>query len=104
MKKIGFIGLGRMGLPMTKNLLKAGYETYVVSRSRSPIEEAISLGAKEASSARELIRTVDLAFTCLPTPQSVIDVYQGNNGIIEGLAEGKIIIDTSTISPDLSRN
>jgi 3-hydroxyisobutyrate dehydrogenase-like beta-hydroxyacid dehydrogenase len=100
--KVGFIGLGTMGLPMTKNLLKAGYETYVVSRSRPPIEEALSLGAKEAQSPRELIESVDIVLTCLPLPHSILEVYEGENGLIAGASPGKIIIDHSTVSPELN--
>ncbi|WP_096199200.1 NAD(P)-dependent oxidoreductase [Bacillus sp. FJAT-45350] len=101
--KVGFIGLGTMGLPMTKNIISAGYETYVVSRSRPPIEEAVSLGAKEAASPKELIETVDIVLTCLPLPESIIDVYEGENGLIAGATEGKIIVDHSTVSPELNK-
>lgn len=103
MKKIGFIGLGIMGLPMAANLIKAGYDTYVVSRSRPPIEKAIALGAKEASSPKELAETADILLTCLPNPQAAVDVYEGSRGIIAGVSEGKIVVDTSTISPNQSR-
>ncbi|MEH7115193.1 NAD(P)-dependent oxidoreductase [Neobacillus niacini] len=103
MKKIGFLGLGAMGLPMTKNILKAGYDTYVLSRSRPPIEEAISYGAIEVSSPKELIETVDILCTCLPVPHTIIQVYEGSNGIIEGISEGKIVIEHSTINPELSK-
>lgn len=101
--KVGFIGLGTMGLPMTKNLLKAGFDTYVVSRSRGPIEEAIATGAKEARTPKELVETVDVVLTCLPLPQSIIDVYEGDNGVIAGASAGKIIIDHSTVSPELNK-
>lgn len=100
--KVGFIGLGTMGLPMTKNLLKAGLETYVVSRSRPPIEEAVSLGAIEASSPKDLIEKVDIVMTCLPYPETVIEVYEGENGLVAGASEGKIVIDHSTVGPDLN--
>lgn len=102
--KLGFIGLGTMGLPMTKNLLKAGYETYVVSRSRPPIEEAVSCGAIEAKSPKELMEIVDIAFTCLPFPHSITEVYEGENGLVAGASEGKIVIDHSTVGPDLNEH
>lgn len=95
--KVGFIGLGTMGLPMTKHLVKKGYETFVVSRSRGPIEKALAFGAKEASSPRELIEIVDVVMTCLPVPQTIIDVYEGDDGLIAGATPGKIIIDHSTV-------
>lgn len=100
--KVGFIGLGTMGLPMTKNLLKAGIETHVVSRSRPPIEEAVSLGAIEASSPKDLIEKVDIVLTCLPFPHSITEVYEGENGLVAGATEGKIVIDHSTVGPDLN--
>ncbi|WP_026674437.1 NAD(P)-dependent oxidoreductase [Alkalihalobacterium bogoriense] len=101
--KIGFIGLGTMGLPMTANLLQAGYETYVVSRSRPPIEQALSMGAIEMESPKTLIEQVDIVFTCLPLPASIYEVYDGDNGLIAGATSGKIIIDHSTISPALNK-
>ncbi|UOE92988.1 NAD(P)-dependent oxidoreductase [Alkalihalobacillus sp. LMS39] len=101
--KIGFIGLGTMGLPMTRNLLQAGYETYVVSRSRPPIEQAISMGAIEVASPKALVEKVDVVFTCLPLPASIYEVFDGENGLIAGASAGKIIIDHSTISPALNK-
>ncbi|WP_216828118.1 NAD(P)-dependent oxidoreductase [Alkalihalobacterium elongatum] len=101
--KIGFIGLGTMGLPMTKNILAAGYDTYVVSRSRPPIEEAVNSGAKEVKSPRELVEICDIILTCLPLPQHILDVYEGENGLIAGATEGKLIIDHSTVSPELNQ-
>lgn len=101
--KIGFIGLGTMGLPMTRNLLQDGYETYVVSRSRPPIEQAISMGAIEVASPKALVEKVDVVFTCLPLPASIYEVFDGENGLIAGASAGKIIIDHSTISPALNK-
>ncbi len=98
MKRVGFIGLGTMGLPMTKHLIDAGYETFVASRSRGPIEEAIAYGAKEAHSPKELMEQVDIVMTCLPLPETIIAVYEGEDGLIAGASEGKIIIDHSTVN------
>jgi 3-hydroxyisobutyrate dehydrogenase-like beta-hydroxyacid dehydrogenase len=103
-QKVGFIGLGNMGLPMAKNLIKAGYDTYIMSRSRGPIEEAIFLGAKEIPSPKKLIENVDILFTCLPNPQTNIEIYEGQDGILKGVSSGKIIIDLSTVKPDLSQH
>ncbi|WP_088104957.1 NAD(P)-dependent oxidoreductase [Halalkalibacter urbisdiaboli] len=97
MKRVGFIGLGTMGLPMAKHLLDAGFETFVVSRSRGPVEEAISYGAVEAKSPKDLMEQVDVVMTCLPLPETVLSVYEGDNGIIAGASEGKIVIDHSTV-------
>ncbi|MFC0558756.1 NAD(P)-dependent oxidoreductase [Halalkalibacter alkalisediminis] len=99
-KKVGFVGLGTMGLPMTKHLIDAGYETYVVSRSRGPIEAAVSFGAHEVNTPRQLIEQVDVVMTCLPVPESIVEVYEGDNGLIAGASIGKIVIDHSTVSPE----
>lgn len=101
--KVGFVGLGTMGLPMTKNLLRAGMEVWVVSRSRGPIEEACRLGAKEAESPKDLAGKVDLALTCLPMPDVVEEVYLGTDGLLAGAHEGLILADHSTVSPELNR-
>lgn len=96
-QKVGFVGLGTMGLPMTKHLVDKGFETYVKSRSRGPIEEAIQYGAIEVESYKELMETADIVMTCLPLPETVIDVYEGDDGLIAGLSQGKILIDHSTV-------
>jgi 3-hydroxyisobutyrate dehydrogenase len=101
--RVGFIGLGTMGFPMVNNLVKAGFETWVVSRSRGPVEKALALGAIEALHPAELTEKVDVVLTCLPSLESIEAVYFGDNGILEGLSEGKIIIETSTVSPELNK-
>ncbi|AIC94963.1 NAD(P)-dependent oxidoreductase [Shouchella lehensis] len=97
--KVGFIGLGTMGLPMARHLVEAGYETYVVSRSRGPIETALAFGAFEKETPKALIETVDVVMTCLPTPDSIKDVYDGEMGLLAGASRGKVIIDHSTVNP-----
>lgn len=99
---VGFIGLGTMGLPMTKNLLKAGFEVWVYSRSQGPIEEAVALGAKKAESVTALASKVDFVLTALPMPDDVQKVYFGEEGILAGAKPGTILIDHSTVSPDLN--
>lgn len=101
--KVGFIGLGTMGMPMTRHLIEAGYEVWVVSRSRGPIEKAVSWGAKEAESPFDLAGKVDFLFSALPMPDTVEEVFLGENGVIAGGREGLIIADHSTISPALNR-
>lgn len=103
MQTIGFIGLGTMGLPMVRNLLKAGFPVHVVSRSRGPIEQAVSLGAVEAFHPRDLAEKVDILLTCLPLPPSIEEVYFGENGILEADLTGKLVIDHSTVSPLLNK-
>lgn len=99
METIGFIGLGTMGLPMVRNLLKGGFTVHVVSRSRGPIDTAVSLGAIEAANPRELAERVDILLTCLPLPVSIDEVYFGANGILEADLRNKLVVDHSTVSP-----
>lgn len=103
MQTIGFIGLGTMGLPMVRNLLKAGFPVYVVSRSRGPIAQAVSLGAVEAFHPRDLAEKVDILLTCLPLPPSIEEVYFGENGILQADLTDKLVIDHSTVSPLLNK-
>ncbi|TSB45296.1 NAD(P)-dependent oxidoreductase [Alkalicoccobacillus porphyridii] len=97
MNKVGFVGLGTMGLPMAKHLIDAGYETYVASRSRGPIDQAVEHGAKEASTLKELMQICDIVMTCLPLPETIEQVYEGEEGLIAGATAGKMIVDHSTV-------
>lgn len=101
--KLGWIGLGNMGTPMVKNLLKAGFEVVVFNRTRQKEEELIASGAKSAINPQALIETCDIVFTMLSDDQAVKAVYEGNEGLLTKPAEGKMIIDMSTVSPDTSR-
>ena len=100
---IGFIGLGIMGKPMSKNLLKAGYPLVVHSRSRGPVDEVVKAGAKAASSAKEVAAQCDVLITMLPNSPDVEQVALGKDGIIEGARSGLIFVDMSTISPIVSK-
>ncbi len=101
--KVGFIGLGTMGFPMTYHLIDAGFDVTVMSRSRGPIEKALARGAKEATSYRELAEAVDVVCTCLPMPDTIEQVYFGENGLLEGAGDGLILVDHSTVSPELNK-
>jgi 2-hydroxy-3-oxopropionate reductase len=100
---VGFIGLGIMGRPMAKNLLKAGYPLVVCSRSQGPVQELVSAGAKAAPSARDVASQVDTLITMLPNSPDVELVALGKNGIIEGARAGLLFVDMSTISPIVSQ-
>jgi len=100
--RVGFIGLGTMGFPMTKNLLKAGFEVWVHNRSRGRVEQAVALGAKEAKTAKELAENVDYVLTALPMPEDIKKIYFGEEGILAGAKRGTILIDHSTVSPHLN--
>jgi len=97
--RIGFIGLGLMGRPMARRLLAAGYKLTVHNRSRRPVEELASLGARPASSPKEVARESDVVFLMLPDSGDVEQVVLGREGLVEGLRSGSIVIDCSTVSP-----
>jgi 2-hydroxy-3-oxopropionate reductase len=98
-EKIGFIGLGIMGKPMAKNLLEAGYELTVYNRTREKAEELGGDGATVGSSPKEVAENSDLIITMLPDSPQVREVVNGEGGVLEGVREGALIVDMSTISP-----
>jgi 2-hydroxy-3-oxopropionate reductase len=100
---VGMIGLGIMGRPMAKNLIKAGYPVVVHSRSQGPVDELVGSGAKRGSSARDVAAQVDVLITMLPNSPEVELVALGKDGIIEGAKKGLLYLDMSTISPLVSQ-
>jgi 2-hydroxy-3-oxopropionate reductase len=100
---IGFIGLGIMGKPMARNLLKAGYSLVVHNRSRASVEELTKEGAQAATSAQEVAAQSEVVITMLPDSPDVESVYAHDNGIFAGAKAGMLLIDMSTISPIVSR-
>lgn len=97
--KIGFIGLGIMGKPMSKNLVKAGYELVVYNRSKASVQELVALGAAEAANPAEVAKQCSVIITMLPNSPQVREVCLGAGGIIEGAAKGTVVIDMSSIDP-----
>jgi 2-hydroxy-3-oxopropionate reductase len=100
---IGFIGLGIMGKPMSKNLLKADYPLVVHSRSRGPVDEVVKAGARAATTPKEVAAQCDVLITMLPNSPDVEQVALGKDGIIEGAKPGLLFVDMSTISPIVSK-
>jgi 2-hydroxy-3-oxopropionate reductase len=100
---IGLIGLGIMGRPMARNLLKAGYALVVHSRSRGPVEEIVKAGATAAASSKDVAAQCDVLITMLPNSPEVEQVVLGAGGVIEGARRGMILVDMSTISPIVSK-
>ncbi|MCL6640339.1 MAG: 2-hydroxy-3-oxopropionate reductase [Candidatus Rokubacteria bacterium] len=100
---VGFIGLGIMGRPMARNLIKAGYPLVVHNRSRAAVDELAAAGAKPAGSPREVAGQCDVLITMLPNSPDVEAVALGPDGIIEGARRGLIFADMSTISPLVSQ-
>ncbi|MDF2530508.1 MAG: 2-hydroxy-3-oxopropionate reductase, partial [Clostridia bacterium] len=101
--KIGFIGLGIMGKPMAKNLLKAGYELMVLDINKPNVEELVVLGAKAGISNVDVASHCEIIITMLPNSPHVKAVVLGEGGVIEGAKPGTIVIDMSSIAPLASR-
>lgn len=103
MMKIGFIGLGIMGKPMSKNLLKAGYELVVNDFNQSSMDELVALGAKAVPTARDVAAECEVIITMLPNSPHVRVVALGENGIHETAKPGTLVIDMSSIDPTESK-
>ncbi len=96
---IGFIGLGIMGRPMARNLLRAGYGLVVHSRSRPPVDALVAEGALDGGSPRRVAEQSRVIITMLPDSPEVRQVVLGPDGVIEGIQRDAVLIDMSTISP-----
>ncbi|MEJ5376037.1 MAG: 2-hydroxy-3-oxopropionate reductase [bacterium] len=102
MEKIGFVGLGIMGKPMARNLMKAGYELVVHNRSRASVDELAREGAIPANSSQEVAELSDVVITMLPDSPDVEQVVMGPKGILEGVRPGMLFVDMSTVAPSTS--
>jgi 2-hydroxy-3-oxopropionate reductase len=103
MERIGFIGLGIMGKPMARNLIKAGYSLILYNRSQEPVQELVAAGGTAASSAKGVAEKSGVVITMLPDSPDVEQVVLGPAGVIEGLQSGMLYIDMSSIAPATSR-
>lgn len=97
--KVGFIGLGIMGKPMVRNLLKAGHEVVVFDVMQENVEEAAAAGAVPAQSSKAVAQQCKTIITMLPNSPHVKAAVMGENGVLEGAQEGSILIDMSSIAP-----
>jgi 2-hydroxy-3-oxopropionate reductase len=102
-KKIGFIGLGIMGKPMAKNLLKAGYSIVAYDLNKDAVEDVVKAGALGASSSKETAEKAEVIITMLPDSPDVKEVILGKDGVLEGIKPGSIVIDMSSINPLVSQ-
>src|SRR5438105_192356 len=100
---IGFIGLGRMGLPMAQRLIDAGHSLTIYNRSQGAVEKLVAKGAKAAASPQDVAQQVEVLITCLLTPAQSEQIYLGEKGAIHGARRGQIFIDTATIDPMTAR-
>ena len=100
--KVGFIGLGIMGKPMSINLLKAGYEVVVLEKNKGAAE-LVTAGAKQANTPKAVAELVDIVITMLPNSPQVKEVLLGSDGVIEGAKPGTVVVDMSSIAPFTSQ-
>ena len=100
---IGFIGLGVMGKPMARNLMKRGHALVVHNRSRASVDELAAEGARPAASPAEVARQASVVITMVPDTPDVELVLTGENGVIPALSQGTVVIDMSSISPGATR-
>lgn len=101
--KIGLIGLGIMGKPMAKNILKAGYDLTVFDLNKANVDNVCECGAKAAASSAELGETCDVILTMLPNSPHVKSVMLGENGVASKMKPGSVFIDMSSIDPTASK-
>jgi 2-hydroxy-3-oxopropionate reductase len=104
MLKVGYIGLGLMGKPIARNIMRAGFPLVVHNRSREVVDELVKEGAVPTDHPADVAKQVDIIFTNLPDSPDVEKVALGKNGIIEGAHDGLIFVDNSTIKPTTARN
>ena len=102
--KVGFIGLGIMGMPMARNLLKAGFKVVAYNRTASKTEALAREGARKASSPRELAQECPVVITIVSDTPDVAAVILGRDGVVEGVKSGSVVIDMSTIFPKVTRD
>jgi 3-hydroxyisobutyrate dehydrogenase len=98
--RIGFIGLGAMGLPMAGHLVAAGHDVTVASRGRGPIEAAVSRGAVDGGTPRGVAEVSEVVVLCVPNSPEVVEVV---DGMLPALGDGKTVVDCSTIDPEVER-
>lgn len=101
--KIGFVGLGNMGLPMATRLAEAGHEVYGKNRSPGKERAFAAVGGKSGLSLIELVERMDVVLTCLPLPADVAGVYEGEGGLLSAAHPRAALVDCSTVAPELSR-
>lgn len=104
MRKVGFIGLGIMGKPMVRNLLKAGIEVTVYDINPAAVEEMTKAGAKSAATPKETSAGQDVVITMVPNGKIVEGLLTGDNGILAGVDAGTIIADMSSVTPTQSKH
>ncbi len=103
MNRVGWIGLGIMGRPMARNLLKAGFRVVGYSRTKAKVDELVAAGGEAAQSPADVARRVDVTITMVPDAPDVESVLFGADGVAEAAQPGHVVVDMSTISPTATR-
>jgi 3-hydroxyisobutyrate dehydrogenase len=103
MARIGFIGLGNMGLPMAQNLIKAGHAVTGYDMSKAQVDKLVEAGGKAAGSVKEAASGADVVITMLPAGVQVREVYLGNDGVVATASQSTLLIDSSTIDVETAR-
>jgi 3-hydroxyisobutyrate dehydrogenase len=101
--KIGYIGLGRMGLPMAERLIAAGHTLTVFNRSQAAVQRLVAQGAQAGASPQDVASKVEVLFTCLLTPAQCEEIFLGEKGAVHGARAGQIFVDMATIEPMTTR-
>ena len=101
--KLGWIGLGKMGVPMSEKLINAGHDLIVYNRTADKMKSLTDQGAGTASSPADLLDQSDVVFLMISDDAAVEDVFTGEDGLLKSSAEGKVVINMSTITPDMSK-
>ncbi len=99
--QVGFIGLGAMGLPMTRHLIGAGHQLTVASRSQGPVDRAVALGSRGVGSPAEVAASSETVFLCVPSSPQVVEVI---DAMLPELGSGQVVVDCSTIDPEVARS
>lgn len=103
MKKIGFVGLGNMGLPMSKALIEADYEVSGFDLNEEAVAEFEKAGGKAKDTLKEIVAASDVVFTSLPSNEAVEAVFLGEDGLVNNSDDSKILVDTSTVAPEVNQ-
>ncbi|RJG14198.1 3-hydroxyisobutyrate dehydrogenase [Pseudomonas cavernicola] len=103
MKKVAFIGLGHMGLPMARNLLKAGFDLKVFDLQQSAVDELAAEGAHAAKDARDAVHDAEVVISMLPASRHVEGLYLGEQGLLGYITPGSLVLECSTIAPESAK-
>lgn len=102
-EKLGYLGLGLMGTPMTRRLLKAGHDVSIWNRTEGKVTPLVEAGAKRAGTPRDLLANCDIVFMCVTDAAAVEEVIFGREGLAAAPGRGKLVVDFSSIHPDATR-